>query len=273
MAILVNTQKIGIFLNRNGPYLYFYDGKCGGVNGEIVKFGNVFASRYPKLKVFQVDWYDKITKHPFTDPSEMNKMYLYSFGNKIEEKLIKDKQTIDFIFKRTVECYNEHIEIKIHKQGSKIKNYYQKSNQLHPQLLINTAKTRQYHILARRRALALEKISIKHEKTFCFKNEVSFIKNYQTICMNNVSEESLDKNYLNNNLEKQRNINLSVENTVEASKELNRNFKNNFKNTMMIDKSKYLCSKPIYKLYLTEQDQKQPKDNIYVKKLTFKFIK
>lgn len=119
MAIFIGIQGLGQYLHRRGPYLYFYDGKCKGINEEIVKHSNEISLQFKMLKVFQVDWLDKRGQYPFTPKEEMNTMYLYYDGLKVEEKHNPDKQTIEYLFLKAVEYFNLNLDRKIANIGSK----------------------------------------------------------------------------------------------------------------------------------------------------------
>lgn len=102
MSIPIDTTGLGRTLYRRGPYIYCFDGKCGGTNKEIVDYINDMAIKFPMIKVFRADWNDKIRKHPLTSIEEMNKVFIYYNGSKCNEKYIPSKETINLLFAETV---------------------------------------------------------------------------------------------------------------------------------------------------------------------------
>lgn len=179
MAELVDMVRLSTFINRNGPYIYYYDGKCGGFNHEVVTKAYILACKFPQIKVFQVDWQDKIRSHPSTQPCEMNTISLLFLGRLVEKKIILDLSDIDSIFKKAIECYNENIERRIKNQGINIPEIYLNNNSDNIEYNYNITKSK-INVLNHKKSLSKKKITTDYEKMI--NSDENFSNNNSTEC-------------------------------------------------------------------------------------------
>lgn len=160
MAKIIKTAKLPSQIWRPGPYIYFYDGKCGGINEEYVKYINYLAAKYKDLNVLQIDWDDKLKFQPRTQPCELNKIYLFNNGIEIECLSLPQKEEIFKLFENAIKLYNLHVERKARNFGSKpLKYIRENSNDIitEPQ---NLPKRYTYRIKSRRNSMLKTKIEI-----------------------------------------------------------------------------------------------------------------
>lgn len=112
MAKLIQAKYLNTKLWRPGPYIYFFDERCHDKNSEMIEYVNILANMYKRINVFKIAWEDRINRTRRHIPYELNKLYLYYEGNKILEHEISDKENINKIFFKAVDCYNKNIEKK-----------------------------------------------------------------------------------------------------------------------------------------------------------------
>lgn len=121
MVILLNPNVLAKYLWKTGPYIYFFNGACGGANAEIVKYINHLSDLHPKLKIFQIDWKEQ-QRYCRKFFQELNKVFLYFEGEKKFEVFNPTKKEIEFLFLKCTEYYNENLKNKIKNIGAKIQN-------------------------------------------------------------------------------------------------------------------------------------------------------
>lgn len=158
MAKQINTRVLEGFLNRTGPYIYFYDAKYEGINEKIVRYSNENATKFPQIKVFQIDWADTVKNHPNIAQNDMNKLFLYFNGKRVEEKLIFDMDHIDYVFKKAVECYNINILKRAKNLGSNPKKISRKTNNLNDRDIIFKELKREHKLQIQRKYLLKKRI-------------------------------------------------------------------------------------------------------------------
>lgn len=158
MAKYIEAKALPRYLWHEAPLIYFYDGKCDDKNTELVLYMNQMAKRYNKLKVLCIDWEDKKRFYPATLPDELNKIYLCSCGYKVNAILYKDKEDINKIFIKAIDQFNEYIEKRAEKIGSRPSKQCEK---------IQIQKS-----LKEKRKCHLREFNIKHKKKYALKNKI-----------------------------------------------------------------------------------------------------
>lgn len=119
MAELLEYNSLKRYIWRPGPYIYYYDNKKERKNQDIVDYVDEMACKFSTLKVFKIDWCEKVMNKNFISPDEINKIYLYFEGRKKEELFIDNRETIDYLFYKAIEYYNIHVEKKVANLGSR----------------------------------------------------------------------------------------------------------------------------------------------------------
>lgn len=119
MANKIQANKLDWFLWRPGPYIYFYNGNCGGLNSKIVENMNKMANKFQNLFVYEIDWKDIMEYRPYTKIKEKNSIFLYFNGKMIEDISKPDMVTINSLFEKAIEFYNSNIERRIKNVGMK----------------------------------------------------------------------------------------------------------------------------------------------------------
>lgn len=163
MAVLIDIEKLAHQLWRTGPYIYFYDGKYGRINQEYLKYIDELALKYKKLKVFKVDWNNKITFQPLTPLSEMKKIYLYFEGVKKEEKTITDREILNSIFGKAILYYNKFIDLRLKNIGTKQRKNHCSYGHLSPAQFQKVILKNEQNIKNYRTCLIRSKINIEKE--------------------------------------------------------------------------------------------------------------
>lgn len=163
MAEKICTTVLERYLNRKGPYVYFYDGNCEGLNETIVKYSNEMASKFPQIKVFQIDWLQAIRNHPYIQQSDMNKLFLIFNGQKVEEKQITDIETINYVFKRAVETYNMNITRRAKNLGSNPYKIVEKAKNFNFEDFLLTEKIKNKKLKLRQKRVLKKKININFD--------------------------------------------------------------------------------------------------------------
>lgn len=187
----VPAKKLIYFLWRTGPYMYFFDGEIEGKNFEVRKYLEKMAFKYSKLRILKVDWEDKKKYICWTLPGECNRIYLYFGGEKIDDIILSDKETIDRFFEKAIKFYNISIDKKVENIGTKpmfyIKNFENPTNNQKRKYIreINTIYKKNY--------ISKRKIEMKDEKNL----EYIYLQNYfqiQKIFRNNQMSIKAPKN-------------------------------------------------------------------------------
>lgn len=113
----IHPSKLNIFLARNGPYIYYYNGN--GVSGNIEIVQNIFriSFNYPMLQIFEINWKDQMIYNIFTDSFTMNQVFLYSRGKFVAKKQNPDEKELKELFVEAFKCYNYNIDIRAKNQG------------------------------------------------------------------------------------------------------------------------------------------------------------
>lgn len=121
MAKKIHPKRLGFYLWNDGPYIYFFNGKCFGVNREIVNYLNFKANSFKMIKVLQIEWSHYLSFNPLSLPELMNNVYVYFEGEQKFELKAPGKEEIDSIFTECIEYYNTKIDKLVKNIGSKKK--------------------------------------------------------------------------------------------------------------------------------------------------------
>lgn len=119
MIVSIPARKLKKYLWRTGPYLYFLDERIEGKNNEVFEYIEKMANKYSEIKVLKINCEDKNSFLLWTLQTESNKMYLYFDGEKIEDKILSDKDTVNSLFEKAVVFYNVKIDKKVKNIGTK----------------------------------------------------------------------------------------------------------------------------------------------------------
>lgn len=106
MSIKIEPQKLSLYLYQWGPLIYYFNGKCRGINENLVINMNTMSLVYPKLKVFEIDWKKQNLKFSRTKPEDFNKVFLYFDGQKQMEENAPNEIQIKNMFHKCIEFYN-----------------------------------------------------------------------------------------------------------------------------------------------------------------------
>lgn len=240
MIIPIEPRILSRYLNRDGPFIYFFIGK-GENNITIKKIIYEFSQQYSLLKIFEIDFekYRKIFVN--TTESDMNRIYLYANGLLIEDKYLPNENAILEIFKKAIEFHNQNMDNRAWKQG---KNS-----------LINTdTNISSYKNISKTYRRCLSVVNCKKRK---------FLKQkYISLCKN-ISAD--DEHNLKCNI-------LNMKNIEFNSKPINFNIES------ITKQNKTILSYPQFKLNYNEQYVKNDKkidinsnSNIYAKSYTDTF--
>lgn len=106
MITQIQPPNLSYFLSKPVPYIYYCNGECEGSNKILVINIKQMASKYPKLSVLELNWTKyKMFKQKKTD-REINKVFLYYEGDKIEEFDNPNIEELNLIFKKCVNFHN-----------------------------------------------------------------------------------------------------------------------------------------------------------------------
>lgn len=163
MAKQISVEKLNRQLRYQGPYLYFYDGKCGGKNAEMVAYINFMANKYKKLKVFQINWEDKKRYVPSTPLEERDKIYLYYLGMERERMYLPDTQNIKEFFNKAIEFFNFNIERKAQNIGTRPRDKCKDDKNQNPAKSKRSCHERENYIAYKKKYIRNQKIKIINE--------------------------------------------------------------------------------------------------------------
>lgn len=180
MAKEISTFAIRKYLGRQGPYIYFYDEKCEGLNHEMIEYINEKASKFPMIKVFKVDWTNKIRIHPHTPIDSKEKIFLYYGGRQVENLFFSDRPIIDYIFSKAAEFYNLNILNRVQNLGSNRRIIWEDDTKLDVQKIIKNEKLKEEKLKYRQDRLLKQKITINcinKYSTLNSKNQINLVDN------------------------------------------------------------------------------------------------
>lgn len=165
MAELITAKLLRFQIWRTGPYIYFYNGKFGELHEEMQNYINKMAKKYSKLRVLKVNWEDQMNHRPWTNISEVHKVYLYYRKKAVEEHYLPNNKTIDKIFDKAIECYNEYMEKRAENVGKKLPINVEKFTEQIPKHKIPKVPKQKYIQIKKRFFLNQKIEKIDDEKT------------------------------------------------------------------------------------------------------------
>lgn len=130
MARKLSAKKFNTYTYRHGPYIVYFDGKCKGINLEIVKTMNEMATKYKKLNVFEIDWNDQISRDRLTPIEYLNKIFIYSKNIRQIEDYSPEK--VNEIFNSCILKHNAHVKMCAENIGSRGKRTLQNVRAVSP---------------------------------------------------------------------------------------------------------------------------------------------
>lgn len=165
MAIKVNPKSLKLYLWNDGPYIYFYDGNCGGINYKNLQYLNSKAKNYKIVKVLQIEWSEQLIFDYLTPKDAINTIYVY-FQGEIKFKLNSPSfDEIDFVFLKCLEFHNNKIEKQVKNVGKRLEKWCRERNIMKNSN--NNSKILEYlspNLKYRRKYILKKKIEIKPDE-------------------------------------------------------------------------------------------------------------
>lgn len=110
MIRIIDVKRLRRFLSHEGPYIYYFNSLSGGKNYQIVERMTYYSKKYPILNFLEVLFIiGKNHKLKITE-SDMNKIYLYYQGKKIEEYFEPTEDEINYIINQCIIIQNKKLE-------------------------------------------------------------------------------------------------------------------------------------------------------------------
>lgn len=128
MVEIIEPNILSRHLYRIGPYIYFFKAENDDTNLSIVKLMNEEATKYPKLRVFQINWEKQLLLNYYTNKNYKNTIFLFFRGKSILEIFEPNKNKIIEIFKIGFEYYKKRLEIRFQNQGGTVLKNQNDSN-------------------------------------------------------------------------------------------------------------------------------------------------
>lgn len=137
MIVKINPKKLWRYLWHKGPFIYFYREDSIEDNLHIVKNIKLMAEKYPDLKVLEINWQEQIRINHCTSLKVLNQVHLYYNNELILRKQNPNRNEIEEIFDRAIECYNNNIDILAQKINFKINSDLLNNEHLHLNICTN----------------------------------------------------------------------------------------------------------------------------------------
>lgn len=117
MIKTIEPKKLGGYLYRIGPYIYYYKSVTDDKNNSIIKNMDTLSNNYSHLNILQIEWENQIKFNSCTPENKKNTIFMYFRANLIKELFEPTFDEIQELFKEALEYHKERLQTFVTNQG------------------------------------------------------------------------------------------------------------------------------------------------------------
>lgn len=115
----ITPSRIRQFLSKRGPYVYYFNGECQGLNKDLVNHMHEFYKKIKDITFLEIKWKEYKQFRNIKSDEEMN--YLYAYYNGLEKYCEKNPElkNLEIFFIKCIDLLQKTIEESIKNIGSR----------------------------------------------------------------------------------------------------------------------------------------------------------